>query len=208
MKVTLLNYTPLQISAHAIRNCWDSSQKSDSNENILGKDDKSLIYRVGNQFKHSSTLEHIYYNFQIDGVSRAVLQELARHRMTSLSVKSTRYTLKELKNEEKFIDKIKASKYVVFTDNEIINNIIIQQLNNLLLAVQSGASNDIVKYTLPEAYKTSLAWSINLRSLQNFIQLRTHKSALWEIRNLAYEIFENIPCEHKYLLEEFVYKKA
>jgi hypothetical protein len=54
--------------------------------------------RVGNKYRHASILEHVTYNFSIEGISRACLQELARHRMASLSVKSTRYTLKELKD--------------------------------------------------------------------------------------------------------------
>jgi len=41
--------------------------------------------------------KHLFYTFYIKGISRALLQELARHRLASLSVKSTRYTLKELK---------------------------------------------------------------------------------------------------------------
>lgn len=111
MKITLNHYTPLLICADAIRTCWQSFDKSDDG----GEKDKELIDRVGNKFKHASTLEHLVYNFYIEGVSRALLQELARHRMASLSVKSTRYTLKELKNEESFTckDLERASKYLV-----------------------------------------------------------------------------------------------
>ena len=98
MKVTLNYYTPLIFCANAIRTCWQSFDKSDEG----GEKDRELIDRVGNKFKHASTLEHLVYNFYIQGISRALLQELARHRIASLSVKSTRYTLKELKNEEIF----------------------------------------------------------------------------------------------------------
>jgi thymidylate synthase (FAD) len=70
----------------------------------IGENDKKLINKVGNKNKHSSTLEHLTYNFHIYDISRALLQELARHRIASLSVKSTRYTLKELKNEEHFMN--------------------------------------------------------------------------------------------------------
>ncbi|MBD3839454.1 MAG: FAD-dependent thymidylate synthase, partial [Epsilonproteobacteria bacterium] len=101
MNVTLLQHTPLEITAHAIRTCWQSFDKSDHG----GQKDKELIDRVGNKFKHASTLEHLYFTFYIQGVSRALLQELARHRIASLSVKSTRYTLKELKNLEVFDEK-------------------------------------------------------------------------------------------------------
>lgn len=104
MEVTLLNYTPLTVCSNAIRTCWASHDKSDSTEGECGQKDRELIDRVGNQNKHSSTLEHLNYNFYISGISRACLQELARHRLASLSVKSTRYTLKELKKEEYFLN--------------------------------------------------------------------------------------------------------
>ena len=98
MQVELLHYTPLHVCSHAIRTCWNSHNKSDK-----GKLDESLIYRVGNINKHKSVLEHLFYSFDIKGISRACLQELARHRMASLSVKSTRYTLKELNKEDSFL---------------------------------------------------------------------------------------------------------
>lgn len=209
MNITLENYTPLQVASKAIRSCWASHDKSDSKEDECGEADKKLIHRVGNQYKHASTLEHLYYNFYIDGISRAVLQELARHRVASLSVKSTRYTLKELKNEDEFSfeNKDKASKYIVLTSDDDVNKVLISSLENLRLLALSGKANDIIKYALPECYKTSLAWSVNARSLQNFLQLRTAKSALWEIRELAYNIYDIIPSEHKYLFEEFIYNE-
>ena len=197
MKVQLLNHTPLQICANAIRTCWQSFDKSDSTDEFCGEADKALIDRVGNQFKHSSTLEHLFYNFYISGISRACLQELARHRMASLSVKSTRYTLKELKDDKN----IDYNKFLVFTGNEIVDNASKKALDNLKTILQSGVGNDVAKYCLPESYKTELAWSINARSLQNFISLRSSKAALWEIRNLSNAIFEALPNEHKYLFE-------
>jgi len=200
MKVTLLHHTPLTICSNAIRTCWQSFDKSDNG----GEKDRELIDRVGNKFKHSSTLEHLSYNFYIEGISRALLQELARHRMASLSVKSTRYTLKELKNEEEFTtkDKERAKKYLVFTEVEEVDNASIKALENLRVILKSGVSNDKAKYCLPESYKTELTWSINARSLQNFLSLRSDKSALWEIQNLAKEVFNNLPDEHKYLFKE------
>jgi thymidylate synthase (FAD) len=98
MTVNLMQYTSLETCAHAIRTCWQSYDKSDQG----GPKDRELIDRVGNKFKHASTLEHLFYTFYVQGISRALLQELARHRIASLSVKSTRYTLKELKDEAPF----------------------------------------------------------------------------------------------------------
>lgn len=197
MKITLNHYTPLLICADAIRTCWQSFDKSDEG----GEKDRELIDRVGNKFKHASTLEHLVYNFYIEGISRALLQELSRHRMASLSVKSTRYTLKELKSEDIFTckDVERAQKYLVLTGVEIVDKMSIKALENLRLVLNEGISNDKAKYCLPESYKTELTWTINARSLQNFLTLRSDKSALWEIQNLAHALYNALPEEHKYL---------
>lgn len=199
MQVELLHYTPLHVCSHAIRTCWNSHSKSDK-----GKLDESLIYRVGNINKHKSVLEHLFYNFDIKGISRACLQELARHRMASLSVKSTRYTLKELNKEESFLPLCeenykRAEKYIMLSSNERVKDQSIKALENLRLAVKDGIANDIAKYIIPECYKTELVWSINARSLQNFLELRTAKVALKEIRELAYSVYKALPQEHLYL---------
>lgn len=199
MKITLLAHTDLKICSHAIRTCWQSFAKSDEG----GAVDKELIDRVGNKFKHASTLEHLNYTFYIQGISRACLQELARHRHASLSVKSTRYTLKELRNEPEFRqnDFERARKYIVLSEDERVDNASIAALENLRLILQTSISLDIAKYCLVESYKTELTWTVNARALQNFLHLRSGKSALWEIRNLANALFKALPDEHKFLFE-------
>ena len=207
MQVTLLNYTPLNICSHAIRTCWQSFEKGDNG----GEKDVELIERVGNKFKHASTLEHLSYNFYIQGISRALLQELARHRVASLSVKSTRYTLKELKKETKFElgDFDRAARFIVLTGDETVDNASIKALENLReILANTTKSLDLVKYCLPECYKTELTWSVNARSLQNFLSLRSSKSALWEIRNLSLNLYESLPQEHKFIFESCVNQEA
>lgn len=210
MTVKLLHSTPLWVASTAIRKCWASEDKSDtyldksypfgSGNIVCGQKDKELIERVGNKNKHSSTLEHLNYSFDIDGISRACLQELARHRMASLSVKSTRYTLKELKTAKLPED---YYKFCVGVNLEVDNANAIA-LGNVKEELLRGTSNDMIKFMLPEAYKTSLVWTVNARGLQNFLSLRTDKSALWEIQQLAREVFKVLPDEHKYLFKEFV----
>ncbi|EJF0770128.1 FAD-dependent thymidylate synthase [Campylobacter upsaliensis] len=199
MRVTLLFHTPLSVCSHATRTCWQSFEKGDCG----GEKDKELIDRVGNKFKHASTLEHLNYNFYIQEISRACLQELARHRHASFSVKSTRYTLKELRNEAKFRenDFENARRYLVFCGNEAVDNASIKALENLRELLQTSISLDLAKYCLPESYKTELTFSINARSLQNFLSLRSSKSALWEIRALARALFEALPEEHCFIFE-------
>ena len=115
--VTLLHHTPLYIASDGARTCWSSQDKSDTEPagwyddmmgsrwrtKQIGPKDLALIDRVGNQYHHSSILEHISFNFFIDGISRACLQEISRHRIASLSVKSSRYTISELRKEAGFI---------------------------------------------------------------------------------------------------------
>jgi len=224
MKVKLLHNTPLEIGDLAIGKCWDKTSDKW----------KERMYRVANKFKHASTIEHINYTFDIDGISRACLQELARHRHQSLSVKSSRYTLGELKNEKPFLtdeltwDAIqsvcyigkpmytdsnvkRASKYLVFTGNQATDAASVAALDTLRKVLfgnkvlpERNASNDIAKYCMPEAYKTSLVSTMNMRALQNFLSLRTDKAALWEIQELAHNMFEVLPEEHKFMLEDFV----
>jgi thymidylate synthase (FAD) len=216
MKVTLKNNTPLSVLVEAIRTCWDSGEQSDSFfPDIspypyfdLGVSDKKLVQAVIKK-NHTSTLEHLWYNFKIEGISRLNLQELARHRMASLSVKSSRYTLKELKGEEEFNpispeDFDRASKYINFVNVAEIDYASMVALENLRHLIEIGIPNDQAKYALPECYKVDLMWSINARSLRNFLELRTDKSAHFEIRELANLIYINIPTSHKFLYKDSV----
>ena len=221
MKVILAQHTSLAICAAAARTCWDSSDKSDTEETwaytdqgafettTCGPKDKALLDRIGNKFKHASILEHLVYTFDISGISRALLQEFSRHRMASLSVKSSRYTLKELKDEELFNEfstdgPERAAKYLVWTGNDIVDNMSIRALEELRKAIQQGIPNDLAKYCMPESYKTELSWTINARSLQNFLSLRSDKAALWEIRQLAHAVYDNLPTKHQYLFENHI----
>mgnify|MGYP003703674295 CR=1 FL=1 len=227
MKVELIHNTPLWVASKAIRKCWASEDKSDTfiydvscdpddigetykqGEIVCGTKDKALIDRVGNKNKHKSTLEHLVYTFDIDGISRACLQEVARHRMASYSVKSTRYTLKELRDEEYFSNDSGVEpnffNYCIDVSPDI-NQANANALDNILYYLESGKelTNDKLKYLLPEAYKTSLVMTINARSLQNFLELRSSKEALWEIRDLANAMYQELPDEHKYLFKDFM----
>lgn len=204
ISVELLSHTPLFVCSHAIRTCWQSFAKGDNG----GQVDCELIHRVGNEYRHASTLEHLVYAFYIRGISRACLQELARHRMASLSVKSTRYTLKELAKESSFepysSNVQRAEKFIVFTDNWHVDSASIAALERLRMLLAQGISNDIAKFAMPECYRTELTWSINARSLQNFLHLRSNKRALWEIRMLAQRIYDSVPAEHKFIFSSFM----
>ena len=113
----------------------------------------------------------------------------------------------ELKKEAKFElgDFDRAARFIVLTGDETVDNASIKALENLReILANTTKSLDIVKYCLPECYKTELTWSVNARSLQNFLSLRSSKSALWEIRNLSLKLYESLPQEHKFIFEDHV----
>ena len=179
-----------------------------------GKKDRDLIYRVGNKLKHEGVLEQLVYWFDVDGISRACLQELARHRTARLTVKSTRYTLKELKKETEFFDFetntadfARAQKYVVLPGDITVDFAILKSLELLRRSVAANKSNDVAKYAVPESFKTRLQWQIDMRNLQRFLSLRLSSDALWEIRELALRVASALPEEHKYLVSEIVREK-
>lgn len=190
MEVKLISNTPLEIADIAICKCYGNEPHSDS-EKV-----KARINRVANVSKHASTIEHLSYSFDIDGISRACLQELARHRVASYTVKSSRYTLQELKTAKD--EDIQKFCINVSDDINSINGLQLMTIRKLLLL---GMANDVAKYMLPEAYKTSLVMTINARALQNFLTLRSSKHALKEIQELARAMFEALPSDHKFLFE-------
>lgn len=221
MKVTLLHHTPLSIAVIAARTCWDSFNKGGSYEcpsDTLVEADKELLKRLLLKMNHASISEHCNYSFNIEGLPRFVLIELTRHRLCSYSVKSTRYTLKELTDEESFfrweedivdgiehlklaVDSDRVEKYVDINPKlNLINQT--RNLEQLRLAVQESKNLDDIKYLVPESYLTNLVWTINIRSLRNFLHLRLSKAAHYKIRELAELIYDAIPESHKFLFED------
>lgn len=197
MKVELLHFTPIMIAVNAIRTCYNSCDKSDD----LGEKDIKLLQSIIKN-KHLSTIEHLSYNFKISGISRALLQELSRHRIASLSVKSTRYTLRELKN----VNQDELKDYLVKISDTI------DEYNRFRLATmqalinEQNLSNDELKYMLPEAFKTELMLTINARSLRNLLELRLSSKALKEFRELAKAIYREIPEPHRVLFDDIIEK--
>ena len=199
MKVKLLNATPLKIAIKAIRRCYDSCSDD------LGKKDLKLLKSIIKN-GHTSTIEHIYFTFDIKGISRAALQELARHRIASLSVESTRYTLKKLKNID--IREFKYEDYLVYTNNPEVDRYSRASLDHTISCLKDNVKNDLAKYSLPESYKTSLIWTINARSLRNFLELRSSSKALWELRKLSIEIIDSLPEEYLVLFRDIIKEES
>jgi len=187
--VKLLYNSPLSLAVVAARKC--TASKGDG----MGEKDLGLLKSILNR-GHTSVLEHISYTFEIPKLSRACLQEMSRHRISSPSVQSTRYTLSKLMDTEDL------SSLLYKTIDEDINKIALESLIKLQSLMRTrGIKNDVAKYALPEAFITTMVWTINARSLSNFLSLRLKPGALKEIRELAISILDSIPKDHMILYE-------
>lgn len=202
MGVELIHITPKTLIVKGIRKCWKSDDRSDSNyeEDCLGEKDERLIRQIISS-GHTSTLEHSLITFDITDMSRACLQEMARHRIgVSPSVESTRYTLKGIVNNIQ-----ELSDCLKLTGNEKLDKLNLTHMINLRsLIIEENLPNDISKYGIVEAYKVTELVSFNFRGLRHFIELRRSPRALWEIQELTQDIINVIPKDYYIFIEDLL----
>ena len=149
---------------------------------------------------HESILEHITLTYSVKGLSRACLQELARHRHISLSVESTRHTLRKQLNEDYCVEKLGVEPISRMWE-------MAQELAGWANE-HPDLTNDELKYYLPEFWPTNLVLTLNIRELRHILQLRTAPAALKEFQDLARALFEAVPEQFRYLLADCVYVEA
>ena len=171
MKVTLTRVTEKPVSAieEAASNCYDSEPTAD------GRIMKSC-YKSG----HHSVLEFADFTFHIEGVSRALLAQLTRHRVASFAVQSQRYCAK---NDFEYVTpkSIQNNKEALECYFDIMNKI-----NESYAKLQSfGVQNEDARFVLPNACDTVLNVKMNTRELIHFMNERLCTRAQWEIRELA-----------------------
>ena len=173
MKVTLISHTdnPAWLCGYAAGTCYDSKNPK-----------SALNHSVGSG--HTSVLEHATFTFEVEGLSRAALAQLTRHRLASFDVQSQRYV--KLENVELVIpDTIKNSPYVAEVESTM------RYVMNLYeRMVSDGIPCEDARYVTPQAVPTKLVMTMNCRELLHFFSLRTCNRAQWEIRNLADEMLK------------------
>jgi thymidylate synthase (FAD) len=183
-------------AALAALTCRGNADKEHVASEILGR-----IIKAG----HESVLEHITLTYSVKGISRALLQELARHRHISLSVESTRHTLrKNIENPEWVKQAAEGIEHPVFRASALATR-------DLLLGIlksDNGVPNDELKYLVPELWPTNLVLTSNVRELRHILRLRTAPAALKEFRNLAYALYEAVPEQFKYLFKDCIHEEA
>jgi hypothetical protein len=123
---------------------------------------------------------------EVKGLSRALLQQWIRHFQFPL-VKSTRYTLKELVNNP-------VSNFTEVGKYDIIDETNTGNLNYLAWIIrQYNVPSDYAKYALPEAYKTHLVSVFPVWSLNNLLDVRSTKAAMWEWNKWTDLLKEELP---------------
>ena len=161
---------------------------------------------------HGSVLEHINLTYSIEGLSRACLQELARHRIISLSVESTRHTLRKKLSEEwnELITPLLGRRVpeISFDNKKMDLPAIFLAFLISLNEQVPDFPNDEMKYYLPEFWPTNLILTSNIRELRHILNLRTAHNALREFRVLAHGMFEVVPEAFKYLLQDCVHTEV
>ena len=182
MNVILLTHTPEpeKIIAAAAKLCY--SQKADIQTLMDGLDTEAVNKFIDKlmTMHHESPLEHVSFTFAIEGVSRALLAQITRHRIASFSVRSQRYC-----SEEDFDSIIPdpvyqdSKKRAVFRSAMADIKIAYNELQDL------GSKNEDARSVLPNACATRMIVTMNLRELLHFFNLRCCVRAQAEIRELA-----------------------
>lgn len=143
-------------------------------------EDESQALRGALSSGHESVIEHASFTFRVEGVSRALLAQITRHRLASFSVQSQRY-----------VD-MSAMPCVtpptIAADPEIMreyNDVLSHIKSFYQRAVSSGIDKEDARFALPNACCTQFIMTMNARELRHFFSLRCCNRAQWEIRELA-----------------------
>ena len=139
--------------------------------------DRSLRHAMSSG--HTSVLEHAVFTFQVEGLSRAALAQLTRHRLASFDVQSQRYV--KLKNEELVIPVSLMQSEIA----EEVGECMVKCMELYQKLLDAGVPAEDARYITPQAVPTKLIMTMNARELLHFFSLRTCNRAQWEIRNLA-----------------------
>jgi thymidylate synthase (FAD) len=200
LKVILLNHTkdPEGLIAHAARLCYSPSSVEELKDKIEKSDNRKFIEKLL-KLGHMSPLEHVSFNFGIEGISRACSHQLVRHRIASYSQQSQRYVgehserLKRSSPGDAIFDFIIPPSIAAAGKSEWF----VEKMRDIqkwydelveALGDSGEKSNEDARFILPNAAETKIIVTMNARELLHFFSVRCCNRAQWEIRNLATEM--------------------
>lgn len=170
-----------------------------------GKTDRS-VKRVRNCYKvgHTGILEHATVSFLVKGISRACSHQLVRHRIASYLQESQRYVKYDLSGDDWYVIPPSIDKNVYMLAE--YNDKMAADAKAYRDALAYGIKPEDARYLLPNAMKTNIVVTMNVRTLFHFFDLRLGHRAQWEIRELAESMaveMENIEPELMAIYYEF-----
>lgn len=210
MKVELLTYTPEpeKIVAAAAKLCYSPSSIDDIMDGLTPEKTGSYVKMI-EELGHGSIVEHSSYTFAVEGVSRALLAQITRHRIASFSVQSQRYVSERdfefvVPPEIEAIPQakaefIKAMKQAGESYDKLSDILTRAHKDKFTAAGEdeksasgkaSKLANEDARFVLPNACTTKMIFTMNARSLQHFFNIRCCNRAQWEIRELAFEMYK------------------
>lgn len=185
MYVELLNYSyngakTIELAARSTRDKFHESKNNEIDYDYIKK-----IVKSG----HLSILEHYNMSFRIEGVSRALTHQFVRHRIgVAYTQESQRYVDVASGNKDWYIipPKIKDNEKTLKIYNETIK----RNIECYKTLLSQGIPSEDARFLLPNATKSSLVFTANVRSLFHFFDYRICYRAQWEIREMALQIYE------------------
>ena len=130
-------------------------------------------------------LEHVTATLRINGISLACAQPLMRNSTAYFVQESQRYKKNKTDGCGYVVPPEIACNGEVFEKYFTHMNACIDLYQSLL---ESGVMPGDAHYVLPEAYKTNVNMTMNIRELEKLYKTRTERSAQWEIKDLACKI--------------------
>jgi len=157
--------------------------------------------------KHATPFEHVVFKFYIK-CPIFIAREWFRHRWSSFNEMSMRYHVPsnidffypEKQTIRKQVGKPGAYSFEPFTDQDAIHDEVEYQFR-LVYSVaekayrtllEKGIAKELARSVLPVGQYTEFIWTVNARSLMNFLCLRNDEHAQHEIAEYAKYIEENI----------------
>jgi thymidylate synthase (FAD) len=154
---------------------------------------------------HGSTIEHVVFTFGISGVSRTLSHQLVRHRAgVAFDQQSQRYVTYK-KAATMLPQTIAEADPAIRAEYE-------EQIEGSMSLygdlVAAGIPGEDARFVFPNATRTNLVMTVNLRALIHMSGLRLCTMAQWEIRRLfqliRHEIFQVSPFLGSFLAPKCV----
>lgn len=145
--------------------------------------------------EHTSVLEHASVTFKIEDVSRVLTHQLVRHRLASFVQESQRYC--------KYTNLADRDDWYVIPDKIAVDEKLVRDFKYAMRhsaaiyedLLEKGVKAEDARYVLPNAAKTTITMTMNVREFFSFLNLRLSTHAQKEIRDLAKMMQEAVAKE-------------